>query len=515
MTPNRSDPLLIGLDIGTTNIKAAIFDTRGQLVAGADAKTPTHYPRPGWAYFDPAEIWRNTCSALRQVTRMVDDPQRIVSIAVASIGETGFPIDAHGDCIYDAVAWYDSRAESQAEQIKAIIGQDRLYEITGLPPGFIYTLGKILWLKENEPDVYARIHTWLNTADYFAYRLSGVAATDYSLASRMLAMDIKARQWSTELIEAVGLNPDVFAPLRSSGTPLGAILPEMATDLGLPAHTLVSVGGHDHLCGAMAIGVTEPGNMLLSIGTAAGILVPTKQAMTDPAAGRKGFEMGAHVSPGYYGMPSYRTAGVCIEWFRDNFAKMSDGARADYATLIAEAQASPAGASGVRFLPHMRLPHSPYNDAKSRGAFLGLSTDVDRGDMFRAVLEGLAFETRSTVEPFLSDADIQQLHAIKAIGGGTRNRLLVEIIATVLNQRIDIVEVTEATALGAAILGGIGADVYPDMQSAQQQLVYSLTPVEPCLTQVALYDTIYSQVYSRIYEALRPLNHSNFELKYS
>ncbi len=506
----NSIPLLVGLDIGTTNIKAAVFDVHGRLVAGADAKTPTRYPQPGWAYYDPGEIWRNACAALRQVTQMVDDPLRIVSIAVASIGETGFPIDAHGTCIYDAVAWYDRRSEAQADQIKTIIGQDRLYEITGLPPGFIYSLCKILWLKQNEPDIYARTETWLNTADYFAYRLCGVMATDYSLASRMLAMDIEARQWSRTLIEEVGLKPDMFAPLRSSGTPLGTVLPEMAADLGLPAHTVVSVGGHDHLCGAMAIGVTEPGNMLLSLGTAAGILVPTVQAMTDPAAGRKGFEMGAHVAPGYYGMPSYRTAGACIDWFRDNFA-----AEADYATLIAEAEVSPPGASGVRFLPHMRLPHSPYNDAKSRGAFIGLSTDVERGDLFRAILEGLAFEVRSTVEPFLSDADIHRLHAIRAIGGGTRNRLLVEIIATVLNQRIDIVEVAEATALGAAMLGGLGAGVYPDMASAQHTLSYSLTPVNPCLTQVDLYETIYTQVYSRIYEALRPLNHSNFELKYS
>ncbi len=504
-----ADPLLVGLDIGTTNIKAVIFDVYGQVVASASAKTPAHYPRPGWAYFKPDEVWGKTGMAWRQGVRMVDDPQRIVSVAVASIGETGFPLDAQGDCTYDAIAWFDTRTEPQAEEITAIIGRDRLYEITGLPPGPMPSLCKLLWLKQNEPNVYARTVSWLNTADFIAYQLCGVAATDYSLATRMLAIDINARQWSNKLIEAVGLNPAVFPPLADSGTKLGPVLPEMAADLGLPAHTIVAVGGHDHLCGALAIGVAEPGDMLISIGTAAGIVIPLDRPLTAPAAGRKGFEMGAHVSGGYYGMPAYRTAGVCAEWFRDTLAR-----DADYDTLVAEAQAAPPGASGVRFLPHMRLPHSPNNDPMSRGAFLGLSTDVSRGAMFRAILEGLVFETRNVVEPFLVDAGIDKLNSIKAIGGGTRNRLLVELLATVLKQRIDIIEVAEATALGAALLGGIGAGIFDDPREVHKQLSYSQTSVEPLAEQVDLYDAIFRNVYQEIYGALRDVNHANYGYKY-
>ena len=502
-------PLLLGLDVGTTNIKAVAFDLRGRIVAQASVKTPTHYPQPGRAYYKPAELWAGVVEATRGAVTQLNDPQRIVSMAVASIGETGFPLDAHGECTYDALAWFDDRSEPQARRIEALIGRDRLFATTGLGPGSIFGLPKLLWFQENEPDAFARTVTWLNTADYVAYRLCGVPATDYSLASRTQALNLNALRWDETLIREVGLSPELFAPLTPSGTALGSMSPDVAAAMGLPNHVTVAVGGHDHICGAMALGVTEPGTLLDSIGTAEGVLLPLERPITDPVMGHQGYEFGAHVSGGYYGWPAIRTAGACIDWFRSVCAD-----DADYATLAAEAEAAPPGASGVRFQPHLRLPHSPSNDAKSRGAFIGLSTDVTRGAMFRAVLEGLAFETRAALEPLLAHAGIDELSRIYAIGGGTRSRLLMAIKATVLNHTIHIAGVEEATALGAALLGGIGAGVFDHVADAISGLQRKLTPVEPLAGEVQLYDAIYREVYREMYPALRALDHANYGFKY-
>lgn len=500
-------PLLLGLDIGTTNIKAVVFDRTGQVVASASVKTPTHFPQPGWAYYKPDEIWNSTVEALRQVTAHTPEPKRIASVAVASIGETGFPMDARGACTYDAIAWFDARSQAQSQWLAQVLGREHVFTLTGLSLQHIFSLCKILWIKDNEPEAFGRTVRWLNTADYIAYRLSGVQATDYSLASRTMALNIRKLQWEHELINAAGVSPDLFAPLLPSGSRLGTIRPELATSVGLPAHVQVAVGGHDHVCGAAAAGVIDSSAMLDSIGTAEALLLPLDQPLTDPKMTGQGYEQGAHVAGGYYTFPSFRTAGACIDWFRSTCA-----GGASYAELIAEAELTPPGSLGVRFMPHMRPSNSPYIDPKSRATFVGITTDTTRGAMFRAVLEGLAFEARAVLEPLSEYIDLSARQAIYAIGGVTRNLLLMQLKATLLNKTISIVNINEETALGAAILGGVGAGVYANLPDAIASLRYTTTAVEPDAAQVEFYDAAFCQVYQGIYPALRPVNHANFEL---
>ncbi len=504
-----TDPLLIGLDVGTTNIKAIVVNVDGQVVAGASVRTPTHHPRPGWAYYRPDELWSRTLDALSQAVSQLAHPDRIAGIAVASIGETGFPLDEAGNALYDGLAWFDNRTEPQAREIEEKVGADAVFASTGLPVSPIFSLCKMRWLQQHEPDIYARTRLWLNTADYIAYRLCRVPTTDYSLASRMLALHLDTLQWDAGLIGTVGLDPALFAPLAVGGTPLGEIDPAIAVGTGLPKTVTVAAGGHDHIVGAMALGITRPGTLLDSIGTAEALLMPLERPVTDPAAGRQGYEMGAHVSGGYYAIPSFRTAGVCIEWFRDTCTN-----KADFGVLDAEAAAVGPGASGVRFLPHLRLPHSPHLDPKSRGAFVGLSTDVTRGALYRAVLEGLAFEMRATLDPLLDYAGVTRLDSISAIGGTTRNRLLMEMRATLMDQTIYVAELADATALGAALLGGIGAGVYQDVADAVAHVTVQATPVEPVVEWADLYSDLYRDVYQPLFHALQPINHANYPYKY-
>jgi len=506
-----AEPLLVGVDVGTTNIKAVIFEPDGRTVAEASVPTPTHYPQPAWAYYDPEELWQSTATALWQATGQLDDASRIVSVAVASMGETAVPLDGHDQPTYEAIAWFDQRTQAQVEWLERTIGEDRLFAITGLSLQPIFGLCKLLWFKKNQPEAFARTVRWLNVADYIAYRLSTVPATDYSLASRTLALDLRNLQWAEELIREVGLSSDLFAPLRPSGMRLGPVTPGAAAVTGLPPSAQVAVGGHDHVCGALAVGVVEPGAILDSMGTAEALCIPLAQPITDPALGRQGYTQGAHVVTGrYYVFGGQYASGASVEWWREIL-----GQEVDYATLIAEAEQVPPASLGVCFLPHLRRANPPHHDLKGRGAFIGLSADVKRGALFRAILEGLAYESRHTLESLLVYPGVAALRDIYAIGGNTRNHLLMQIKATVLNRAITVTEVTEATSLGAAVLGGLGVGVYADVSSALGTLRYAQTPVEPVADQMVLYEAYFRQVYQRIYPTLRSLHHTIYQLQNS
>ena len=498
----NAEPILIGADIGTTNIKVLAFDRTGKAVARASSPTPTRYPKPGRAHHDAEELWGAFARTLREVTARLDDPRRVASVAVASFAEAAVPLDAEGRPTYDVVAWFDGRSRPQAERLGRELGGDRLFALTGLSLQPIFGLCKLLWLKENEPDAFGRTATWLNTADYMAFRLSGVPATDFSLASRTLALDLHQLEWAGALLDEVGVPQALFAPLRQGGSPLDPVTPEAAEATGLPESASVAVGGHDHVCGALAVGVTETGTMLNSLGTAEAIFLPLERPLTDPEVGRQGYAQGAHVAGQYYVFGGQYTSGASVEWFRDAL-----GGGADYGALIDEAEGVPPGSGGAFFLPHLRLANPPYDDPRSRGAFVGLSTDVGRGALFRAVLEGLALDSRNSLEPLLGHAGLDDLRSIYAIGGGVQNRLLMRIKASVFDRAITVVGVEEATSLGAAILGGIGAGVFADVPSALGELRYAETPVEPVPEEVPLYDAAFRRVYRRIYPALREVNH--------
>ena len=247
-TKTPSDPLLIGIDVGTTNIKALIFDpsrSRNRPRTGQNAHTPST-DRMG-VLQTAMKLWETVCSVLKDTVTQLDNPANITGIATASIGETGIPIDKRGKPTSPAIAWFDQRTRPQCEQLQKIFDRDELFSLTGLPLQPISGLCKILWIREQHPEAFARTTTWLNTADYIAFRLSGIPATDYSLASRTLAFDLHRRQWANDLLSEVRLSPNLFAPLCTAGTDLGPILPDIAREIGLPLHTRICAGGHDHI----------------------------------------------------------------------------------------------------------------------------------------------------------------------------------------------------------------------------------------------------------------------------
>jgi xylulokinase len=344
---------------------------------------------------------------------------------------------------------------------------------------------------------------WLNVTHYLAWRLCGEMTCDPTLASRTLAFDLRRRVWADDLIAETGLSPDLFAPIRPNGAKLGQVTGESATLTGLPAGCAVGVGGHDHIVGALALGALGPGILFNSLGTAEALTVTLEQPSAEPELLRLGYSQGAVEveRPLYYVFGGFPTSGACIEWFRALF----DGI--GHATLIEEAGAVPAGCHGVTFVPDLRGRISPVPDPLARGAWFGLSADSGRAALYRAVLEGLAFEARQTVDS-LARLGMGTIREIRAIGGNTQNHLLMRIKASVYRQPVKATEMVEVSALGAALLGGLAAGVFEDLAQAQAALEPALRTIDPVDAWLARYEAHYRDVYQPAYAALCGVHHA-------
>jgi xylulokinase len=505
----RDGPLLVGLDVGTSTVKAVVVDVHGQTVAIASRPQATDYPRPGWASHDPAAVWDICCTVLREAIAGVKQPDRIAAVAVASMGEAGVTLDRAGQPTGPIIAWFDRRTVAQTDRFAAAIDDDALFAITGTVLQPIMTAPKLMWLAETEPDMWQRTDRFLNVSAWIAHKLGAEPAQDYSLASRTGLFDLESRTWSQRLLDISGLDASLFGQLAPGGTPIGEVSAKAAARTGLPQNTVIGLAGHDHLCGAFAGGVIRRGDLLDSIGTAEGLLVGLDEPVRNVAMGQSGYTQGAHVVPDqYYGLGAVYTAGGSIEW-----ARTAIGQSRSHGELLTEAAAVPAGSLGVMFLPHLRLAMFPQLDSRARGAFVGLTTDSTLGAMFRAVLEGIAFEGRAGFGPLSRFAQVDPVEGIKVIGGTARNRLLIEIKASVMNAPQHVLNIDEATALGAAMLGGMAAGVYRDADDAIAQIRYESTDMLPgSQDDIELYNVMFERIYRHLYDALRPMHHRLHDL---
>lgn len=292
---------LVGVDVGTTNVKAVLYDAVvGAAMHVATRPTPTQHPRPEWSQFDPAALWENIAACIRAVTRAAADPRQIAGIAVASMGEAGVPLDETGQPLYPIIAWHDPRGEEYVPYWQRVVGAERVYDLTGMPLGGLYGLNRVLWLREHQPALYARMVRWLSVEDYVLWRLAGVYATDYTIAARTMAFSPAERSWSSPMLAAAGMAPELLPVPYPSGSPVGDLSAEAARQTGLPVGTPVVTGGHDHLCGALAVGVIAPGTLLDSTGTSQAIVAVTPEVVRHPALAQAGHASYNHVVPGVY-----------------------------------------------------------------------------------------------------------------------------------------------------------------------------------------------------------------------
>jgi xylulokinase len=507
--PRPGAGFLVGIDLGTQSVRALLADTAGRSLALASRPTPTITRGPGQAEYDPAALWAAVLSVLRELAAAVPAGGEVLGIACASMGETCVLFDAGGAPVANAITWFDRRTEGVTAALAETLGEARAFRLAGVPIDPTFTLPKLLWHRQHDPAGFARARRMLNLADWIAFKLSGEAATDPSLASRTLCLDMAARDWSPEILDVAGIDRALLPPIVPSGTRLGPVLAGVLAETGLPGRPVVGVGGHDHVCGGFAAGADRPGVLLDSMGTAEALFQTVARPVLTEADRHLGFVqgiVGLHRAFAYFGA-GINSSGGTVEWFR-HLLGGAEAAEPARDALIAEAAANPPGARGTAFLPHLAYGTAPNPDRGSRGAFLGLTTATSRGAMFRAVLEGLAMEARLTVEAMAALPGAGVPDEIRVIGGTTRNPLFLRIKAAVHGRPLTVIDEPEATALGAALLGGLAAGVWPDIDAARGAVNRPRHEVAPDPDWIAPYQTLFEQVHRRFHATIAPLSHA-------
>lgn len=495
---------LLGLDIGTTHLKGGAFTTDGKVAALKLVKTPVIDLGRGRAVYDPDTLWSSIRSLIRQVLAELGPNGKILSIAAASMGEAGLLIDDQGKPLTPILAWHDTRGEEVVDEWITEFGSRQTFAITGLEPGYIFSLMKLLWYKRHQPQILSKAHKWLCMMDYIIYKLSGEFATEYSVASRTMLFDIHRKNWSEEIVDFAGLDIGLLPDAHPGGKIVGYTTKAASAATGVPVGVPVCTGGHDHICGAFAVGAFGPGHGLDSLGTAESLVMAydTMAALDMENVRSRGYSLGCHVvGGGQYLLGAVNASGLSVEWFKDEFCFQEfviaeKQGKSIYDVLIEEANKSPIGAGGLIYVPQLRGAGPPNPDPRSRGAFLGLRDYHSRGDCLRAVFEGMAMQFGLV----LTEAETAlklEIPKLQASGGGTKNRILMEIKTAVLNRPIEVPAVQESTLFGAALLGGLGIGVYRNEHDAWKR-TYKVSQVyEPNQQLSNAYENV-REVYAKV-----------------
>jgi len=487
---------LLGIDVATTGAKALLIDETGAVIASATADYFLSTPRPLWSEQSPADWWAGVVACVRRVLAQGDvDPA-----AVAAVGLTGqmhglVLLDEAGRVLRPAILWNDQRTAAECDWITETVGRERLLALTGNPalPGF--TAPKLLWVRRHEPAVYARIAHVLLPKDYVRYQLTGDYATDMAGASGTLWLDVPGRRWSAEMLSALEVPPGWLPPVHEGPQVTGAISPAAAGETGLRPGTPVVAGGGDQAAQAVGVGAVRPGVVALTLGTSGVVFAPTAEPVVEPQGRLHAF---CHAAPGrWHLMGVMLSAGGSLRWYRDTLAP---GVAFD--ELLAPIADVPAGSEGLLFLPYLTGERTPHPDPLARAAFVGLTVRHTPAHLTRAVLEGVAFGLRDSVE-LLRAAGAAPPTQVRISGGGARSPRWRQIIADVLPAELVTVNTVEGAAYGAALLAGVGAGVWPDVAAACEAVVQPTSRVTPRAEVAARYQVLYD-CYRQLYPALKP-----------
>lgn len=500
---------LLGIDVGSTNLKAVLYDSQGNEVASASELTQKVSPdadHPDWAVWQPEQIWAGIAGSIKQVVSKIKDPKEIKGVAVTGMGMDGVPIDINGDWLYPFISWHCPRTKPQMERWQKTVGAEKQFLISGSPIWPFHTSFRLMWMKENQPEILAKTHKWVLIEDFISFMLSGEYATDYSMASSTSLFDQKKQQWSDELIGLAGIDKGLLCDAKPAGTVIGTVHDAASAKTGLAKGTPVVLGGHDYSCGCLPTGAFVPNVILDVIGTWEMIVTTIDKPLLDISLCNAGALVDSHVVDGKWAIMAAAVAGDMTEWFKSQFGneevkQACDEKMSQWHYLVEKASERPAGANGVLFLPHMSGSFSPVIDAESTGAFVGLKSTHTRADMFRAVIEGVNFQFKDIIDS-LQESLPEKPEKIIAIGGPTRNDLWMQTKADIASMAVEIPDVAEPVTLGAAMLAGIGAGVYDDLPQAYDAVKKPVRVVEPNEKEHAKYAEIYKK-YKKIYPALK------------
>ena len=483
----------IGIDLGTSSTKMLLLDERGIIHAEVAHDYPLEFPLPGWSQQDPADWWRAVQKGMPRLLKDIDAAQ-VAGIGVAGQMHGLVVLDENDRIIRPAILWNDGRTAKQVDYLNNEIGQEKLSALTANIAFAGFTAPKILWMRENEPENFARIAKIMLPKDYVNYLLTGVHACDYSDASGMLLLDVENKCWSREMLDICGISEKQMPALFESYACIGTLKPEIAAELGLPETVKVCAGAGDNAAAAVGTGVVGQGGCNISLGTSGTVFISSESFGVDSTNALHAF---AHADGGWHLMGCMLSAASCNKWLLEDIFKTSDHA-AEQAPISDEK----LGRNHVFFLPYLMGERSPINDTNARGTFIGMTMDTTRADLVQAVLEGVAFAIRDSVEVARSLGIT--IDSSMICGGGAKSKLWKKIMANVLGAELCSPASEQGPGMGGAMLAMVACGAYETVQAACEKLVTVSETVKPEPELTALYEKRYQQ-FRKIYPAVKNL----------
>ncbi len=483
--------LYIGVDLGTSAVKLLLMDEKGNIKNIVSKEYPLSFPKSGWSEQNPEDWYEKSVEGIKE---LVDgfEKEQVAGISFGGQMHGLVTLDEKDQVIRPAILWNDSRSTKETDYFNEVIGKETLSKYTANIAFTGFTAPKILWMKENEPEKFAKIKKIMLPKDYLAYRLSGAFCSDYSDASGMLLLDVEHKCWSKEMMELCGITEEQLPTLYESYDVVGTLKEEVAKELGLPATVKVIAGAGDNAAAAIGTGTVGEGNCNISLGTSGTIFISSKQFKVDPHNALHSF---AHADGHYHLMGCMLSAASCNKWWMEEILKTTDfdKEQEEIVTL---------GENQVFYLPYLMGERSPHNDPKARATFIGMTMDTTREEMTQAVLEGVIFALRDSLEVARSLGI--KIDRTKICGGGAKSLLWKKMVANILNLKVEVIESEQGPALGGAILAAVGCGEYEDVESAVRQFVTVVETIEPEQELVEKYEECY-QKFKQIYPALKPV----------
>ncbi len=491
--------LLIGLDLGTTALKIALFDNKGGLLAVSTQEYSLMTPKVNFVEEDAEVYWKAFCAGLADLkTQYPITAQDSVALAISAQGETMICIDKNGRPLRNAIVWMDNRAVDEAKEMTERFGDDTCYQVTGqvsFEP--CWPAAKILWIKKNEPEIFRQTYKYLLIEDYFIYRMTGLFATEGSLVCSSAYWNITTKKYWPEMLEFIGIKEEQLAPVRESGEAVGRMLPEIRAELGLGEDITICTGALDQAAGAIGVGNVHPGMFSENIGSALAICVPVAEPTFDP---NRKMPLHYFAIPDMYMMHTFTTGGMALRWFRDKFCQDEMAVAAistedAYDLMGKEADSVPAGAEGLLMLPHLSGSLAPDVNAKAKGVWFGFTMKHTKAHFVRAIFEAVGYILQRNIDT-LSKMGIE-VNEIRSLGGGSKSAVWSQIKSDITGKRLLTTKSKEAACLGAAILAGKAVGIFDSIDGAVDSMIDIKTVFDP--------DPENKEVYGEGYEMYRRL----------
>jgi xylulokinase len=492
--------LLLGIDLSTTGAKALLIDPAGRVVGSATTPLSLSSPHPLWSEQEPREWWEATANSIQQVlaeTSLAGDD--IVAIGLTGQMHGLVVLDDEGQVLRPAILWNDQRCGAECDEIRARVSLDRLVQITGNDALTGFTAPKILWLETHEPEIYQRIRHVLLPKDYIRFKLTGALAMDKADGSGTMLFDLRKRDWSPDILEALHIPAEWLPPTFEGHETTSEVTKEVAELTGLRAGTPVVAGGGDQAAGAVGVGVVRPGSIAVTLGTSGVVFAATESPLIEPAGRLHAF---CHAVAGrWHLMGVMLSAAGSLQWYHDKFSRDRS-----FSEIVGDAAEVPAGSEGLLFLPYLSGERTPHPDPFARGAWVGLTGRHGPAHLTRSILEGVAFGLKDMF-CLMNDVGLAAVDQIRLAGGGAKSSLWRQILADVFDAELVTVNTTEGAAFGAALLAGVGAGVWSNVDEACAQTVFVSDSIVPDPRAVETYRSMYRQ-YESLYPALKQTFHA-------